>query len=260
MNVYKRELKFNYKSTIFWIIGVIIIIALSFSKFSLVDESQLGAMAAMVDTMPDVMKAIYGMSGLDISEVSGYSAVIINFALIIISLHGVFLGMSHIGLEKKNKTMDFIFVKPLKKKDILLSKMMAGITIIITFNFFISLGTIISIKTLGSVSNIFIIRMIISFLLSDVFFYSTGVLVSVISKNKKFGGIGASVFFIFYLLAIFSRMSDKIKFLAYTTPLELLSGSNVIKGFNTIMVIIMAIISVVFVYISVNKMDEKEVL
>ncbi len=260
MNVYRRELKFKYTSTIFWIIGVMLIIALSFSKFSIVDESQLGTMAAMVNTMPAVMKAFYGMSGLDISRISGYSAVIINFALIMIAIHGVFLGMSHIGFEKKNKTMDFIFVKPLTKREILKHKMLAGLTLILVFNLLVSAGTIISIKTLGSISNMFIIRMIISFFLTDLFFYSIGVLISVMSKKKKFGGIGASVFFMLYLLAVLSRMSDKIAFLAYTTPLEVLSGSNVVKGFNTIMLLIILLISIAVLYVSLNKIEEREIL
>ncbi len=260
MNVYKREMKFNVKSTIFWIIGAIIIIVLSFSKFSVADEGQLRAMATMVNKMPDVMKAIYGMSGIDISTISGYSAIIINFVLIMMSLHGVFLGMSHIGVEKKNKTMDFIFVKPLNKKKILFHKLLAGLTLLLIFNIFISLSTIFSIKLLGSVSNRFIIRMISSFLVIDFFFYSIGVLLSVLSKKKKNGGIGASIFFVFYLLAIFSRMSDNLKFLEYITPLEILSGANVLKGFHLIMLFLILLISMGLLYISLNKIEERELL
>ncbi len=177
-----------------------------------------------------------------------------------ISLHGIFLGMSHIGVEKKNKTMDFIFVKPLSKRGILKSKVFAGFTIILIVNAIVSMGTIISINYLGNVSDKFITRMIISFLLTDFFFYSLGVLISVISKKKKFGGIGASVFFLFYLLAILSRISDKISGIEFTTPFEILSGSNVIYGFKMMAIIALPVLSIVLLVISVHKINGKEVL
>ncbi len=259
MNVFKRELKFKFKSTILWIIGVVVVIALSFSKFSMVDESSLGAMNALVNTMPQIMKSFYGMSDIDISSLAGYAGVIVNFALIMISLHGLFLGMSHIGVEKKNKTMDFIFVKPISKKKVLLNKIIAGLFIIIVFNTLISVGTVLSIKTLGSVSNHFIKRMTISFFLTDIFFYALGVFISVMSNKKKFGGVGVAMFFIFYLIAVLSRLSDSTKSLGKFTPLEILSGAKVIKGFDMFMIAIMVSVSMALLFISFRKVDRKEV-
>ncbi len=259
MNVYNRELKFKLKSTILWIVGVVIVIALSFSKFSMVDESSLGAMNALVNTMPKIMKSFYGMSDIDISSIAGYAAVIVNFALIMISLHGLFLGMSHIGVEKKNKTMDFIFVKPISKKRILINKIFAGLVIILIFNFFISTGTVLSIKTVGSVTMKFIIRMVISYLLTDLFFYALGVFISVMSKKKKFGGIGVATFFLFYLTAVIARLSSSTELLGYVTPLEILSGAKVIKGFNLIMLALIIFITIALLFISIKKIYKKEV-
>ncbi len=260
MNVYKKELKFHYKSTIFWLMGTISLIAISFSKFSLTSESELGTMDKVVETMPDIIKAFYGMSGINISSIEGYSAVVINFAIITIALHGIFLGMSHIGLEHKNKTMDFIFVKPLTKRTILFKKITAGITCIAIFVIVISISTIVSIKSFGDVSNEFLGRMIISFAVVDLFFYSSGVFISVLSKRKKFAGVGASVFLVFYLIAVVSRMSDKISDIGYVSPMEIVSGTRVMEGFEWIPLTGVILISLLLLYLSMNKIDDKEIV
>ncbi len=76
----------------------------------------------VTNMVPDIVQAIYGMNGLDIVSLSGYFGVVINFLMLILSLYGLLLGLSHVNHEVKNKTIEFIFVKPVTKKHILFNK------------------------------------------------------------------------------------------------------------------------------------------
>ncbi len=259
MNIYKKELTFNFKTTLAWAIGAIIIVVSSYSKFSYMENGNSNLLNDMINTMPNVVQAMYGLKDINISTLSGYTAVVINMILIMVALHGIFLGMSHLRHEQKNKTMDFIFVKPIRKKSILRYKILAGLTTVLLFNAVLSLSMIIVIKTHGHLESKYFTRMVLSFILTDIFFYAVGIFLSVISRRKKYGSIGVLIFFIFYLLSFFSRLSEKTAFLGYTTPIEMLSGNNVINGMNNSALIVIALISVVLMLMSLHKISAKEV-
>ncbi len=259
MNIYKRELKFKIKSTLFWFLGILLFTLAGFSKFSIIDTEQADSINVMMDSMPNAIKAIYGINGLDLATLEGYTGVMINFIIVILALHGLFLGISHVGIEQKNKTMDFLFVKPTSKRNLLLQKMGAGLTVLLIFNILYSLITLLTIESKGGVGGALGAQMAMGFLLTDFFFYAVGVFLTICSKKKKIGGVGVFIFFLFYLLSVVSRMSEPLSWLEYLTPIQMVSGNNVVAGMNPFLPVGLFLLSVLLLIFSVIRIEKKEI-
>ncbi len=260
MNIYIRELKFKKWSFVLWTVGAILLMYMSYSKFALMTDSDAAAMRTMIDAMPDAIKAVYGIGDFDISTLLGYTAVLINMVLIMFGLHGLFLGMSHKRLEDKNKTLDFLYTKPIAKGNILRYKVFAGITILVLFNLIISTITVAIVSNYGNLELGFYVGMAISFVLTDFVFYAVGVLISVTSKKKKYAGRGALIFFVFYIISVLSSFSESVRVLKYFTPLGILSGESVANGMNIIPVILLFALSLGMIVYSLKAVSKREVL
>ncbi len=257
MNIYKRELKIKYKSTIIFTVFMIFLIQISFLKYGSIVTLGGNAINEMMDKLPMILKAMYGMEGLDLASLSGYTAVVINFLVIIIALHGLFLGISHIGNELKNKTVDFLFVKPVLKRNIFLKKIFAGMTIIVLLNIIISFMLFITLKAEGSIQASFIFKSIIILLLADLFFYAMGIFLSVIA-GKHSSRYGLILFFLLYFLSIFSKILKNISFLKAISPLDILSGYSIVKDFNMTSIIVVCIITILLIIGSLYKIEKTE--
>ncbi len=254
MNIYKRELQIKYKGTIVFTVLMMFLVKISFMKYGSIIKLGGNSINEMMDKLPRIVKAMYGMEGLDVSTLSGYAAVVINFLVLILALHGLFLGISHIGNEVKNKTVDFLFVKPVLKKHILLQKIASGMTIIIVLNLIISSVLFMTLRAEGDIEGMFIIRSIVVLLLADILFYALGILLSTLS-NKNSSKYGMIVFFILYFLSILSKLLSNISVLKMISPLDILSGYSIIKDFNMLSFIIVCIMSALMIAFSVFKIE-----
>ncbi len=250
MNIYKRELVIRYKSTIFWSIGAVLLILSSFYKFAIAD---LGAMSSMVKYMPEVIKVMYGINDLDITTLGGYGGVTINMLNILIAFYGLFLGFSLLGREKKSGTIEFLFVKPIFKKKVLLLKILAGFTIIVGFIGFVGLVLTIAFISQGGINSVYIFRMFISIISNAIFFYSLGIILSIF--YKKFN-ICIIVFFVIYLEAIFLRLMHIDLYMF--NPIVVFSGDAVVNGQNYLLLLSFLLLSKLFIHIALKSVKTME--
>ncbi len=260
MNIYIRELKFKKWSFIFWTVGAILLMYFSYSKFAIMSDSDAAAMKSMVDAMPDAIKAVYGVGDFDISTLLGYTAVVINMFLIMFGLHGLFLGMSHKRIEDKNKTLDFLYTKPVTKENILRYKVLAGLTVLVSFNLLVSASSVFIISRYGSLESSFYVRMAISFLLTDFSFYALGIFISIMAKKKKYAGRGVLIFFIFYMISVLSSFSKNIEAFKYLSPMGILSGESVAYGMSSFAVVGLFVILLFMIIYSFKAASKREVL
>lgn len=126
-----REIKIRWKSLLFWAIGFAFMIIGGMTKFDTFSAGGSQDLNQFIQSMPRIMRIIYGMEGIDISTFTGYFGLLLLYVLIMASIHGAFLGASLIHQEFKDRTADFLFVKPMSRDHILLRKLGSGLVMIL---------------------------------------------------------------------------------------------------------------------------------
>lgn len=79
MNIIRRELKANLKSTIFWIAGIIFLITVWMIEFGALSNDP--KINDLLDSMPDAMMNALGMGSMTLSSVGGFISSIYSLYL-----------------------------------------------------------------------------------------------------------------------------------------------------------------------------------
>lgn len=84
--------------------------------------------------MPASLRAIFGIGSLDVSTVVGYYGLLYLYLLIMAGIHAAMLGSTIISKEERDKTAEFLFVKPISRTTVISAKLAAAVAIVIIFN------------------------------------------------------------------------------------------------------------------------------
>lgn len=101
MNLFLHELKQYWKVLFFWSIGILAMVGGGMGKFTAIYDASDTSLTDMLDQLPKAFLAMFGMSNVELTTLSGFYGVI-NFYLI---SWGQFLRLSLVleFLRKKNE-------------------------------------------------------------------------------------------------------------------------------------------------------------
>lgn len=250
MIIFFREIKGNIKSLIFWSIGMALLIALGIGKFSGMDTSGQ-SINELVASMPKSIQALFGFAGFDISTAIGFYGVLFLYILLSASLHAAVLGAGIISKEERDRTFEFLYVRPVSRTRIIAEKFFAAICNIFILNI---VALLVSIGVLAKVSKENIINDILLLMLGmfimQLIFISIGMAVSVIVKNSKSAtGIASMVVIITYLLSVILDLNEKLAFLKFFTPFNYFGAKTVMDiGISLTYTIISAVVVLAALY------------
>ncbi|MCY6355317.1 ABC transporter permease subunit [Clostridium sp. ZS2-4] len=264
MNIFMREMRAHLKSLIIWCINVILIIAMGMMKyaaFSKTGESVEKMMAAM----PQVFKTMFGVGFFNLTEVRGYYGVFFLYFVLMATIHAAMLGATIISKEERDKTAEFLFVKPAGRKKIIISKVLAVIANIFIFNMTTLVSSIIIVGSYnkGESINKDIVLLMMAMFILQLIFMSIGTATASISKNpKKSASVSMAVLLGTYILSIAVDMNSKLENLKYFTPFKYFEAKNLMLNgkFETTFVVLSIIIIGVLssaTYIFYRKRDLK---
>ena len=171
------------------------------------------------------------------------------------------LGGSILLKEQSDKTIDFLFSKPIKKSKIVTSKLLTGLIYIFIFNLVISLTTLIGLNLsndfnfkhwfLSSIAPVFI----------HTFFFCLSLLISnYFKKTNKSITFNIGIVLGTYLIGVISLMSEKLEFLKYFSPFEYINSKTIVTNnsldiFNLILLTTYVIITLMVLYSTYNKKE-----
>lgn len=232
MNIFWIEMKAYTKTLIFWSIGILFLVASSMGKFAGLSSSGQ-SMNDLMESMPKSLQAIMGIGTLDLSKASGYYGVIFVYLVLMGTIHATMLGANIIAKEERDKTAEFLFVKPVSRNKVILSKFMASLVNLLIFNI-VSLITSISLVANyskgESVAGDISITMAGMFIL-QVLFLVIGSATAAINKNpKKAASLSTGILLITYILSIAIDINDQFENLKYLSPFKYFEAKNVMYG------------------------------
>jgi len=149
MNIFFQELRYRRKAQIGWVAAIIVFMALSVVKFDSLSKDT-AASKVLLDQFPATIQAVFGMTGLDMTSLSGYFGILFIYILVILSVHAGMLGAGVLADEERDKTTEFLLVKPRSRSMIITQKLLAGFVYVATLWGVVVITTVASTLTVSN--------------------------------------------------------------------------------------------------------------
>ncbi|MGO4544140.1 ABC transporter permease subunit [Paenibacillus sp. 2TAB23] len=232
MNIFWIEMKVYSKSLIFWSIGMIFLIASSMGKYAGLSSSGQ-SMSDLMAGMPKSLQALMGIGTLDLSKASGYYGVIFVYLVLMGTIHATMIGANIIAKEERDKTAEFLFVKPISKNKVILSKLLAALANLAVLNIVSLVASLILVVKYSkgeSVSGDIAITMAGMFILQLLFLVIGSATAAVYNNPKKAAPLSTGVLLVTYMLSIAIDLNVHLNFLKYLSPFKYFEAKNLMYG------------------------------
>jgi ABC-2 type transport system permease protein len=255
MNIFLRELKSHRKSLIFWSIGVFLMVVSGMAKYSAYSSAGQSINDLVAD-IPKSLKAVLGFNALDLTKVSGYYGILFLYLLLMATIHAAMLGATIISKEERDKTSEFLFVKPVSRPTIITAKLLAAFTNIVIFNLVTFVSLIIILAKYNSageaINGDIAYTMAGMFLLQVLFMVIGSALAAVKRKAKTAASLATGILLLTYMLSIAIDLNEHIEGLKYLTPFKYFEAKNVMYGggLDVIFVILSVVLIVVLTHVT----------
>lgn len=264
MTVFLREMRAHRKSLIAWSVGMFFMIISGMAKFTSYSESGQ-SMNELMSKIPKTLKAVLGFGNLEVTKASGFYGMLFLYLVIMVTIHAVMLGANIISKEERDKTTEFLMVKPISRTRIITSKLLAALVNVVILNIVtlvLSISIVNKYSKGESVTGDILVLMAGMFILQLLFlFIGTGI--AAMSKNPKVSAsIATTVLLVTFIISIVIDMNNKLGGLKYVTPFKYFGAEQVMKdgGLDPVFVVLSIIIIAAMVgitYIFYKKRDLK---
>ncbi len=249
MNIYKREVKLKMISAAIWSLSVMGIMILFMSVFSAFAGS-----ADMIDMImenyPKELLQAFGMSGVDLGSVAGYFTMCMLFVQLALAVQASIYGLSILSEEERDMTADFLLTRPVTRTQVYLSKTLSALSALVV-TWAITWGsTFLSIEIFRAgkeYDTVMMIKMMAVIILFQLFFFSVGMLISVVLKKiRSVLPYAMGLAFGMYMISSIGSIIGQ-ETLGYVTPFKYFEPNYlIINGeYDTSMVIICCSVIVV---------------
>lgn len=231
MNMYLHELKSLRKSTIIWIFAMIAITAMYLLLYPGIVNDAAG-FKELLGGYPASVRAMLGISLDNITSLLGFYTMILTFVTLCGAIQAMNFGVSILSKETRERTADFLLVKPVSRAAIVNAKLLAVLTmILVTDVLYYTVASILAniVKTSDySVKLFFMINATLFFI--QLIFLAIGVVVSVIiPKLKSVLPVSLGIVFGFFIIGalIATGKNDGTRFLS---PFKYFDITYIIKN------------------------------
>ncbi len=263
--MFKRELKYYYKSFLLWTIVLIVLFALVFLLYStFIISDNIDSINELMKVFPeDVLK----MFNLDISridtafgwmETEGFI-----FILLITGVYSAILGCNILTKEEDDKTIEYLHSLPIKRNNIVISKVLVGILYVISMIIILGISNFICLSILEEFDKKTFIILSLTPILSNIVIFTVSLFISTFThKSKKVLPISLAIVFFSYILVTIAELSDKVNFVKYFSVYTLADTRGVIKSgsINNYCIIISILLTIVFVILALINYNKKELV
>jgi len=211
MKIIRKELKNGFKEFLLWFIGYSLLVFLMCFKTSAivgVDGNQ--QMIALLSSFPKAFKNLFGIGIVDYSRVEGIYTVLFMYMALIASFYSAITGFNAVSKEESLNTIEFLYVKPISRNRILISKITSGFLYIILFSVLSYFVVVYSTNFLFDYwMKDFAILLSIDLFFTMAIFYSLCLFISVLLKNVKIASnLGFASVIVSFLLLIMALTTE----------------------------------------------------
>ncbi|WP_251551699.1 ABC transporter permease subunit [Neobacillus muris] len=262
MNIFLKELKSHRKSLIFWCIGVFLMVASGMMKYETYKSSGQ-SLEDMIKELPKSLRAVLGFNDLDVTKASGYFGMLVIYLLLMATIHAAMLGAAIIAKEERDKTSEFLFVKPVSRHTIITAKLLAAFVNIVIFNLVTFASSVMLLNQYSDgedVTGNIAVNMAAMFILQVLFMVIGTALAAWKRRPKNAASQAAGILLLTYVLSIAIDLNEKMENLKYLTPFKYFEAKNIMDGggldgvFVLISMVLIAVLTAV-TYLCYRKRD-----
>ncbi len=221
--LFKRELKANSKAFIIWSILTILLIAIAYWEYSVIDNpAELGL---VFTSFPQVASVMFGLSPLGMEDIIGYGSLMQYYIYFIGIAYAYILGNKLIQKELDDQTAEFLFTKPISRQHVYQTKALIGTIYLGLFNLIAYGASVIAMTRIGDsvYTNSEIAKyMAISYLGLFLFMYvifNIALSGNIVFVNKRYGSMLAGAFIAYsYMTYILVLSFEKLNELIIISP------------------------------------------
>lgn len=257
----KKEFKLERKSLFIWLIAMFIFLLSGMQKYTAFTGTGAEEMLKLFEEMPYFLKAMFGMSSLDVTTIVGYYGMLYFYLVLILAIHGLLLGIKIVTKDEVDKTAEFLYTKPISRRKILFNKLLVSLLITLTINIFVFITALFIIA--GFSGNYLVIELILSSIASlfvQMIFLSIGMLLGIVKKNKTALYIGLGYFTFTFLLSVAIDVIEKIDFFKFLTPFKYADPKLFLNDriLDYKFIVLQLVIILIIQAVSFNKIGSKD--
>ena len=261
MNIFLKELKSHRKSLIIWSVCVFLMVASGMMKYQAYSTSGQN-INEIVGSMPKSMRVIMGFVSGDLSKAGVYFAMLYLYLLLMATIHAAMLGATMFAKEERDKTSEFLFVKPVSRSTVITAKLLAAFVNIVIFNLVTLVSSVVLVGQYNkgeSVNREIAVLMVAMFILQLMFMVIGSALAAVKKKPKSAASLATGILLLTYMLSIIIDLKDA-NGLKFFTPFKYFEAKNIMNGSGlepvyVILSIILIAVLTMITYVFYKKRD-----
>ena len=232
MNIYLQELKSLRKSALIWVSSMSLLALLFLTIYPAMAEDAED-FKELLANYPETVRAMLGIHLDYITSLVGFYSMIFSFILLCGAIQAMNLGVSILSKEARERTADFLLVKPVSRNKIVTAKLSAAFTIIVItdllfFGFTMVLAEIVKTSDYNS-KQFFMINLTIFFI--QLIFMSIGMAVSVFfNKIKSVIPISLGFVFGFYMIGALLSTGKNDALIRFLSPFKYFDTVYIIQN------------------------------
>ncbi|GER70091.1 hypothetical protein BpJC7_13940 [Weizmannia acidilactici] len=231
MNMYWHELKSLRKSTILWACAIIALAALFLSVYPGVAKDAED-FKKLLTGYPPAIRAMLGVNLDYFSSILGFYSMVFSFILLCGAIQGMHVGISILSKESRERTADFLLVKPVSRPAIVSAKLLASITMLLVTDivFYAALSILVRLVNTGSYDEKTFFLINLTLLFMQLIFFAIGMFISVFfNKLRSALPISLGVVFGFYIIGVLISTGKNEKLVRYLSPFNYFNTAYIIN-------------------------------
>ncbi len=210
---------------------MVFLIASGMAKYATYSQSDV-SISDIVGSLPQSIQAVFGMTGLDLSTASGYYGVLFAYIVLMLTIHAVLLGSGIISKEERDRTSEFLLVKPISRPRIISAKILAGLVNVFAFSIITAISSLYFVSSIGKVSIASDILLLMPgmVILQLLFFFVGTSVAAFVSRPRTATSIAGTILLVTYVFTYLVNLSKDFDFLKYFSPFKYFDAATVMSA------------------------------
>ncbi len=254
MNIYQHEFKMNLKSVAIWSAFLILLILIYMSLFSSFAKDTATLNEALAN-FPKQLLIAFGMENMNWSTVLGFYGLVFLFCQVCLAIQASNYGFGLVSIEERELTADFLLAKPIGRKQILTSKLLAAFSGLTISNLVVWICSFIAINLFNNGTGYEtkpLVLLLLTIVPFQLFFLSVGLLISLLVKRvRSVTPFSMGLAFGMYILNAFGNMigSDSLEVIS---PFKHFEPNYILKNATYNLPLVLISLSVIIVSIAAS--------
>ena len=264
MNLYRQEIKSYLKTMFFWILGIIFMVGAGIGKYEAFSSGGSQDISVIMKSLPKAFIAIFGLAGIPIDSFGGFYGMIYAYVTIMGAVFSIMIGSGILAKEERDKTAEFLMVKPISRSKILLIKLLAASTLVLVFvgvTWGTSSAIINTVSPKDPITSELAYMMVALFIIMMFYLTISFFLAAFLKDAKKSSQLSLTVMLTSYMLGVLMGIVDNTDFLRILVPFQYFRVSELLGlQLNLFYLVFTVVVSIVAIAASAYYYPKRDLM